>query len=635
MRLRHLALLVLLLAGLVVPITGIVQPPVAAAVQLNRPVVGMASTPSGQGYWLVASDGGIFAFGDAAFLGSTGGTRLNQPIVGMQATPSGNGYWLVARDGGIFTFGDAAFLGATGNIRLNQPIVGMSATPSGNGYWLVARDGGIFTFGDAAFLGSTGNTPLNQPIVGMSATPSGNGYWLVASDGGIFTFGDAAFLGSTGNIRLNEPIVGMAATPSSQASGQGYWLVARDGGIFTFGDATYLGSTGNIRLNEPIVGMAATPSGQGYWLGAADGGIFTFGDAPFHGSPQQVNSPPPPSPPSLQVTTLVSGLAIPWDLGFTPDGTMLFTERAGRLRARLPDGTLRQLADISADLFVSGETGLLGLAIDPGFASNRTIYTCATNNSPREVRVMKWSVNADFTAATRTANPLVGGIPSTATIHNGCRPRFGPDGLLWIGTGDSAGGPNPQGASLGGKVLRVNPADGTPAAGNPSGTHVFTSGHRNVQGLALRPGTDQMFSVEHGPDRDDEINLLRAGGNAGWDPNRNGSYDQSVPMTDTNKFPNAIRPTWSSGVPTLATSGATFVSGAQWGSWNGALVVACLKASKLEVFTVNAAGTAMTSETSAVTNQGRLRSPVQGPDGSLYVTTSNGSNDKILRVTPS
>ena len=109
----------------------------------------------GKGYWLVASDGGIFAFGDAGFYGSLGAIRLNQPIVGMAATPSGHGYWLVASDGGIFAFGDAAFHGSLGAIALNRPIVGMAATPSGNGYWLVAADGGIFAFGDAGFFGSS------------------------------------------------------------------------------------------------------------------------------------------------------------------------------------------------------------------------------------------------------------------------------------------------------------------------------------------------------------------------------------------------------------------------------------------------------------------------------------------------
>jgi hypothetical protein len=124
---------------------------------------------------------------------------------------AGNGYWLVASDGGIFSFGDASFHGSTGAVALNRPIVGMAATPSGNGYWLVASDGGIFSFGDAVFHGSTGAMRLNMPIVGMASTSSGNGYWFVASDGGIFSFGDAVFHGSTGAMRLNKPIVGMAA----------------------------------------------------------------------------------------------------------------------------------------------------------------------------------------------------------------------------------------------------------------------------------------------------------------------------------------------------------------------------------------------------------------------------------------
>jgi len=252
----------------------------AAPGHLNRPIVGMASTADGKGYWNVASDGGIFSFGDARFYGSTGNIALNRPILGMAATPSGRGYWLVASDGGVFCFGDAQFYGSTGALRLNQPMVGMAPTPSGRGYWLVATDGGIFAFGDAQFYGSTGAFQLNRPVVGMAATPQGLGYWLVATDGGIFSFGNAAFHGSTGNIALNKPVVGMARTPS----GSGYWLVATDGGIFTFGDARYFGSTGNINLVLPVIGMAALPRGDGYWLSAADGGIFSFGSAPFYGS---------------------------------------------------------------------------------------------------------------------------------------------------------------------------------------------------------------------------------------------------------------------------------------------------------------------------------------------------------------
>ena len=240
----------------------------------------VARSLGGPGYRLVASDGGIFAFGGSGFFGSTGAMRLAQPMVGMANTRTNNGYWTVAADGGIFAFGDARFFGSTGALRLAEPVVGMAATPTGNGYWLVARDGGVFAFGDARFRGSTGGMRLNQPIVGMAATPSGNGYWLVAADGGIFAFGDAVFRGSTGAMRLNQPIVGMASTPS----GNGYWLVARDGGIFAFGDAAFHGSTGAIRLAQPVVGMDSTPSGRGYHLVASDGGVFAFGDAVFSGS---------------------------------------------------------------------------------------------------------------------------------------------------------------------------------------------------------------------------------------------------------------------------------------------------------------------------------------------------------------
>jgi hypothetical protein len=211
----------------------------------------LASTPSAEGYWLVASDGGVFAFGDARFLGSTGAMRLSAPVVGMASAPSGSGYWLVASDGGIFAFGDAPFLGSTGAVRLNQPVVGLAVTRSGGGYWLVASDGGIFAFGDAHFLGSTGALPLNAPVVGMAPTPSGRGYWLVASDGGVFSFGDARYWGSAAAVHLNAPVVGMAATPS----GNGYWLAAADGGIFSFGDARFLGSTTGAAAST--VGIAA------------------------------------------------------------------------------------------------------------------------------------------------------------------------------------------------------------------------------------------------------------------------------------------------------------------------------------------------------------------------------------------
>jgi hypothetical protein len=237
----------------------------------------ITSVGTGPGYRLVGAAGGVFTFGSAAtFATVTSASR----VVGGASTPSGQGYWLVDEAGVVQGRGDAPALGGLQGRALAAPIVGMAATPSGRGYWLLGRDGGVFSFGDAAFYGSTGNIRLNQPVVGMASSPTGKGYWFVASDGGIFSYGDAPFAGSTGAIHLNQPIVGMA----SHSSGKGYWLVARDGGIFAFGNAPFAGSTGAISLNQPIVGMAATTTGKGYRFVAADGGVFSFGDASFRGS---------------------------------------------------------------------------------------------------------------------------------------------------------------------------------------------------------------------------------------------------------------------------------------------------------------------------------------------------------------
>ena len=141
-----------------------------------------------------------------SFYGSTGNLTLNSPVVGIAATPDGFGYWLVAADGGVFAFGDAQFFGSMGGIPLNAPVVGMAPTPDGNGYWLVAKDGGVFAFGDAAFEGSAGGLTLVAPVVGITAAPGGNGYWLGAADGGVFNYGPgAAFLGSAGGDHAQRP----------------------------------------------------------------------------------------------------------------------------------------------------------------------------------------------------------------------------------------------------------------------------------------------------------------------------------------------------------------------------------------------------------------------------------------------
>jgi hypothetical protein len=198
-----------------------------------QPTVGMVMDPAGQGSWTVDARGGIG--GEAPFFGSEGPTVLNAPIVSMAATADGRGYYMAASDGGVFTFGDSVFHGSMGGEHLNQPIVGMALDQATGGYWLVAADGGIFSF-DAPFYGSTGAIHLNKPIVGMEAAPDGSGYRLVASDGGVFCF-NLPFEGSMGGTPLNEPVVGMAAHGTS-----GYWLVASDGGVFSFGSAPFYGS---------------------------------------------------------------------------------------------------------------------------------------------------------------------------------------------------------------------------------------------------------------------------------------------------------------------------------------------------------------------------------------------------------
>jgi hypothetical protein len=218
-----------------------------------RYAVDAVGVPGATGFWTVDRTGRVGTEGAATLHGDLTATYpqtaadLNAPIVGMAATPTGGGYWLVAADGGIFSFGNAAFSGSMGGKPLNQPVVGMAATPTGGGYWLVAADGGIFSFGNAAFSGSMGGKPLNQPVVGMAPTPTGDGYWLVAADGGIFSFGNAAFSGSAVGWPVRShatDAVSVVLTPD----GQGYWVV--DSGNFVpLGNAPLLPPTGQPEGN--------------------------------------------------------------------------------------------------------------------------------------------------------------------------------------------------------------------------------------------------------------------------------------------------------------------------------------------------------------------------------------------------
>ena len=347
-------------------------------------------------------------------------------------------------------------------------------------------------------------------------------------------------------------------------------------------------------------------------------------------------------PKALTVSTVVGGLANPWDLAFAPDGTMLYTERAGRIDV-LAGGTTRVLA-APTDVLVASEAGMMGLAVDPDFTVNRRIYTCfaSTVSGGNDIRVVRWTVNAGYTALANRADILVG-IPVNNTgqvgRHAGCRTRFGPDRMLWVTTGDAAINTTPQNKQgLGGKVLRIT-TDGTGAPGNPGGAlrpEIYTYGHRNPQGVAWRPSDGQAFSVEHGTGCDDEVNELQPGANYGWDPVPPGGgtlYDESRPMTDHTKFPTAIDAVWSSGCPTIAPSGATFLSGAQWSGWANAMAIAVLKGQQLRVFKFYGPGDSQRYEWTRITDQGRLRVAVQGPDGNLYLAQDKNPG-AILKVVP-
>ncbi len=358
--------------------------------------------------------------------------------------------------------------------------------------------------------------------------------------------------------------------------------------------------------------------------------------------------------PDLKVGVVATGLANVWDIGFLPDGRALITERDGKLSllsGTQPGATVTEVRADFTDLLVNGEGGLMGMVVHPDFAQTRRFTTCQTHTvdgTATDVRLITWELATDGTSATRLRNPLVGGLPINASgRHSGCRPTLAADGSLLVGTGDTARGTIPQDLnSLGGKVLRIDldtggPAPGNPfaAADNPAQRLIWTYGHRNVQGVAVQPGTGRAYSAEHGPSTDDEVNLLQPGANYGWDPSQGGTvggYDESVPMTDLARFPDAVSAAWSSGSPVEAIAGAAFLSGPRWGALDGVLAVAALRGQKILLMTLGANGavTAVAEPAALDGTFGRLRAVRPGPDGALFVSTSNGTDDKILRIDP-
>jgi hypothetical protein len=227
---------------------------------LQRPIVGISPTSNKAGYWLVASDGGIFAFGNAGYHGSVPGTglapaasglphSLNAPIVGVVPSSHGGGYFMVASDGGVFAFGDARFAGSCPGVGgCAGAAVAVLPDTSGNGYWLITQTGNVYAFGDASYYGAPGNQ--GSPVTSAVRTPDGGGYYILLADGAVYAYGDAVAHG--GPVGSLGPL-NMASAIFSDADGGGYWVAAADGAVFSYGDATYEGSMAGEHINGSII----------------------------------------------------------------------------------------------------------------------------------------------------------------------------------------------------------------------------------------------------------------------------------------------------------------------------------------------------------------------------------------------
>ncbi|MFC7518989.1 PQQ-dependent sugar dehydrogenase [Herbaspirillum sp. GCM10030257] len=393
--------------------------------------------------------------------------------------------------------------------------------------------------------------------------------------------------------------------------------------------------------------------------------------------------------PNLTATTVLSKLSNPWDMAFLPDGTMFFTEKCNGLSVRMPSGTVNRLLGMkdskdydskADDLFCDGQAGMNGVAVDPDFAKNRFIYvySASSMSQPQTNHVIRFVVNDDRTKLSDRKD-IVNDIPyKTAAsdhpfgatgAHNGGRIRFSPgDGFLYVTTGDTHNGEVPQSPTrIGGKVLRID-REGKAAPGNnaPQGfdPRIFTYGHRNPQGIAFRPGSNQPILAENGPWHTDEVTALTAGGNGGWDPRPNvngrgdcpGNYcgyspnqmeamdpkerSKFMPMTDLKAYPKAMKPAWTNEGLSQGMSSGTFLNGKQWKDWDGKMVVSYMGigihgtpvGNRLDVLDISADGqTAKRTKVSLPMPAGRFRSVVQAPDGNMYVATDEGD---IIKMTP-
>lgn len=353
-----------------------------------------------------------------------------------------------------------------------------------------------------------------------------------------------------------------------------------------------------------------------------------------HGAQPQAAPPLPKPTPEFKVEELAAGLRAPWELVFLPDGRVWFTEREGRVRAFI-DGKLQpEPVFTPAGLKSWQKMGLLGLVLAPDFATSRLLYLAENYEEGKAnfMRVVRYRESGGTFVEPMT---LVQKVPAFWN-HTGGRLSFGPDGKLYITTGDADKPPlsqNPR--SLAGKILRLNP-DGTTPADNPFADgrrgrpEVWTFGHRNPQGLAFQPGTGRLFAPEHGPDGGDEINLIAKGSNYGW------------PVVSHEKRKDGLTPSLLQYTPSIAPSGAMFYTGDLFPMLKGDLLVGCLRGEGIVRVQLDG-DKVVTAERMLHKKLGRLREVVQAPDGSLWVTTSEfdppdgrnlGGFDKIYRLTP-
>ena len=344
--------------------------------------------------------------------------------------------------------------------------------------------------------------------------------------------------------------------------------------------------------------------------------------------------------PTLKSEVLLSGHGNIWDLEFLDSDKLIYTVRSGEIWGFSKSSGEKWLIS-KPSIRAEGEGGLLGIALDNKFSESKRAYICYNAlGTPRTVRVASFSLSEDFRTIS-DFKEIITDIESQAGRHSGCRLAVDKEGLLWVGTGDSALRSAPQNPkSLAGKVLRVD-SEGRAVAGNmtePFDSRIYNYGHRNIQGLVLfdKPVANGAvgLTAEHGSGVDDELNWLMPG-NFGWDPaGSKPGYDESVPMTDKTKYPDAVEAVWSSGNPTIAVSGVSLLVAEHWSAWQGRAVMAVLKDKHLLLVEFSQDGRALSEKELLKNEFGRIRTVREGPDGNLYLTTDNGKDDKIIVVKP-